>query len=177
MRKVALLSATVVLLGAAAPALGQVETVQLLITGSYDKDCAHAIAAALGEVNEARIKTTKDNKVPVAQGKGKEGLVKVIVDIKPAKGDVGDLAKELARAKMPHKDKPAPTASLLLKAPSLTEENAKGLKDALKDVKGVDAEASRADPKTNEIHVRLAPKGGAKLADIQKALAEYTKKK
>jgi hypothetical protein len=167
MRKVALLGAAAVLLWAVA---GRADTVQVLITGCYDNECGHKIAAALGEVNEARVKTA------IKPGKNKEGLVKVTVDITPAKGDLGDLAKELAKAKMPDKDKAAPTIALLVKAPSLTDENAKNLKEALKDVKGVSAEASGANPKAHEIHVRLDPKGGAKLADIQKALAEYTKK-
>ena len=45
----------------------------------------------------------------------------------------------------------------------------------LKGLKGVDAAASRADVAKKEIHVKLDDQGGAKLADIEKALADFRK--
>jgi hypothetical protein len=112
----------------------------------------------------------------IGKGEGEKMEVKVTVDITPDKGDVGDLAKAAAEADTPHKSKGAPTTRLILKAPSLTKENAKGVADALKGVKGVNAKQSRADVDEQMIYVRLNDKGGAKLSDIQKALADYTKK-
>jgi hypothetical protein len=121
--------------------------------------------------------------VPDAKVKGKIGkgtgdlaLVTVTVDIEPAKGDVGDLAKAAAGADTPHKAKGAPTTRLIVDAPGLTDANAKGVADALKNVKGVDAAKSKANVKDQKIYVRLDDKGGAHLAEIQKALADYTKK-
>jgi len=167
MRKRTLFSALVVLVWGVAL---RAENIQLLITGSHCNKCGDKIAAALGEVNELRVKA------PIRKGKGDQGEVKVDVKIEPAKGDLGDIARAVAAADTPHRAKSAPTTTLLLKAPNLNEDNAKGVAEILKDVKGVEGQGSSADVKGQMIHVRLSDKGGAKLAEIQKALAEYTKK-
>ena len=111
----------------------------------------------------------------VTAGKDKPTTVTVVIDL--AKGDVGDLAKCCADCDTPHKgSKGACSATLVVDAPSLTKGNAEKVEAALKDVKGVDAKASKAQVKSKEIHVKLADKGGAKLADIKKALDDFIKK-
>ncbi len=89
-----------------------------------------------------------------------------VVEIDPTKADVGDLAKAAAAAETPHRAKGAPEAALVLPAQSL---KAGAVKKALQDVKGVDAKASTV--KGGNVQVKLSDKGGAKLADIKKALA------
>ena len=100
----------------------------------------------------------------------------VTVELDTSKGDVGDIAKAVCDCDTPHKEKVAPTATLIIPAPGLNEGNAEKVADALQDVKGVDAKESKANVKRKEIRVKLDAKGGAKLADIKKALADYTKK-
>jgi hypothetical protein len=99
-----------------------------------------------------------------------------VVEVDLGKKDVGDLAKAVAGCKTPHKKKEAPSATLILDAPGLNAERAKGLADALKGVKGVVAAQSSADVGGKRLEIRLDDAGGAKLADIQKALADYLKK-
>jgi len=100
-------------------------------------------------------------------------VVSVPVMFDSAKSDVGDLAKAAAAVDTPHRDsRGAPSATLVLPAPKITDANAKKVADALKGLKGVDAAASRADLAKKEIHVKLDDRGGAKLADIEKALAD-----
>jgi hypothetical protein len=128
------------------------------------------VAAALGEVPGAKVQGK------VAKGTGKDEISPVTVDLDTAKADVGDLAKAAADAQTPHRGEVgAPSAYLVVEASGLTEDNAKKLQGALKDVKGVEPKTTNADVKKKEIHVKLDDKGGAKLADIKKALADYTK--
>ena len=122
------------------------------------------MAAALGEVPGAKVTTKPTKNEPVA-----------IVDIDLSKGDVGDLAKAANAAKTPHRVKGPPEATLVLAGKDFKRGDVKKVQDALKDVKGVNSSASRIDFKAKEIHVKLANKGGAKLADIKKALANFTK--
>jgi copper chaperone CopZ len=91
------------------------------------------------------------------------------------KGDVGDLAKAAAAAKTPHRAKGAPSVTLVLPASDLKKGDAKKVSAALKKVKGVNAKATHTSIADKEIHVKLDDKGGAKLADIKKALGDYTK--
>ncbi len=106
----------------------------------------------------------------------KEKPQTVTINLDTEKGDLGDVAKAVCDCDTPHKEKVAPTATLILPAPGLNEGNSEKVADALKDIKGVDAKESKADIKKKEIHVKLDAKGGAKLADIKKALADYAKK-
>jgi copper chaperone CopZ len=169
MRKGALFTAAAMLLWAVT---GRAEDVQLRVTGSHCPGCGSKIAEALGKVPSAKVKGKG-----IGKGSGKDDGVKVTVTIDLAKSDVGDLAKAVAGADTYHRTLGAPTASLIVKTTSLTEDSAKNLKQALVNVNGVIAAASTANPKLNEIAVRLDDRGGAKLAEIQKALADYTKKK
>ncbi len=112
----------------------------------------------------------------IAKGAGEDAVAPVTVTVDTEKGDVGDLAKACAGAETPHRgSKGAPSVTLVVAAGKLTEDNAEKVADALKDVKGVDAKASKAEVKKKEIHVKLDDKGEAKLADIKKALADFTK--
>lgn len=105
----------------------------------------------------------------------KEDPQTVTVDLDTSKGDVGDVAKAVAGAKTPHAAKVPPFAVLVVDAPGLNDKNADKVDDALKGVKGVDAKASKGDVKGKMINVSLDANGGAKLADIKKALAGYAK--
>jgi copper chaperone CopZ len=94
------------------------------------------------------------------------------VEYDPAKTDLGELAKAAAAAQTPHAAKGTPSATLVLTAAKVTDEQAGKVADALGKIKGVDAAKSKADPKTSEVRVKLDDKGGAKLADIKAALKD-----
>jgi len=100
----------------------------------------------------------------------------ITIKLDTGKGDLGDIAKAVSNCDTPHKDTVAPAAALIVAAPGLTSDNKAKIKDALKDVKGVDVKETKCDVKKKEIYVMLDGKGGAKLANIKKALADYTKK-
>lgn len=112
----------------------------------------------------------------IGRGEGSDGVVTVPVDFDPSKADLGDLAKAASAAETPHRDsRGAPSATLILPAPKISDANAKKIGDALKNVKGVDAAASRADVAKKTIHVKLDDRGGARIADIEHALADFRK--
>lgn len=165
MKKLALLSLTAVLVWVAS---AQAESIKLLVSGVHCNGCGGRITAALNQVPGATVKGK------ISKVKGSD-VSPVSLNIDLAKADVGDVAKAAAAARTPHLDQGAPSVTLVIAAVALTDENAKTLADALKDVKGVDAGSSKADVSKKEIHVKLNDKGGAKLADIQKALMPYTK--
>ncbi len=112
----------------------------------------------------------------VALKPAKEAAQTVGVDLDTSKGDVGDIAKAISECDTPHKAKVAPSAALIVSAPGLTADNKSQIKEALKDVKGVDGAETKCDVKKQEIYVHLSAKGGAKLADITRALEQFTKK-
>jgi hypothetical protein len=115
-----------------------------------------------------------DGKIELKATKKDPQVISIKLDTE--KGDVGDIAKAVTNCETPHKDTVAPSATLIVAAAGLTEDNKSKLKDALKEVKGVEAAKVKCDPKKKEIYVLLSGKGGAKLADIKKALADFTKK-
>ena len=106
----------------------------------------------------------------------KEAAQTVSITLDTSKGDVGDIAKAISACDTPHKAKVAPAAAMVVSAPGLTEDNKSKIKDALKDVKGVDGAETKCDVKKQEIYVHLSGKGGAKMADITKALEQFTKR-
>lgn len=161
MKRLVLCAAALALTVASARA----ETVKLKLDGVKCDDCANEIVTALEKVPTVKLKDKPTLKTPVA-----------VLDVDVAKSDVGALGKAVAAAETPHKAEEAPAAYLVLAAPALTAANSKKLTPALKGVKGVNAALSSSDAKKKEITVRLDSSGDAKLADIQKALAEYTKK-
>jgi copper chaperone CopZ len=157
------LSAIVALVAVAAQV--RAESVTLKLEGIKCDQCCEEIIGAIEKVPTAKLKEKPSQKKPIA-----------VLEIDLAKSDVGAVAKAVAAADTPHKGEEAPAAYLVVSAPGLTAANAKKLGDALKPVKGVNAALSLADAKKKEITVRLRDEGEAKLADITKALADYTKK-
>jgi copper chaperone CopZ len=162
MKKLAV-SAIVALVAVAANV--RAESVTLKLDGVKCDQCAEEIIGAIEKVPSAKLKEKPSQKKPLA-----------VLEIDLAKADVGAVAKAVAAAETPHKSEEAPGAYLVLSAPGLTAANAKKVGDALKGVKGVTPALTLADAKKKEITVRLKDDGDAKLADITKALAEYTKK-
>ena len=165
MRKLVLYAVVAVLAGVVqAPAA---ETVKLQLMGAYCPGCVKALGDALGGVSgldKVQLKVTKKD------------LQIITIKLDTEKGDLGDIAKAVSNADTPHKDTVAPSATLIVSASALTEDNKGKLKDALKDVKGVEAAKTKCNPKKKEIYVLLSGKGGAKLAEIKKALADFTTK-
>jgi copper chaperone CopZ len=151
------------------PAQSRAESVKLQLHGVRCAGCAGALTEALSKVPSVKVidKPTKKSFSTTAL---------TVVDIDLGKADVGELAKAVADAETPHRLKEAPSSSLIVEAPSLTKANAKAAVDALKAVRGVDSKESTADVKTKEIHIKLDRRGGARLADIKKALADYLKR-
>lgn len=84
------------------------------------------------------------------------------------KSDVGDVAKAIAGATTPHKDKVAPAAALVVPVKGVTKDDSAKVRKALHDVKGVVAKESSAQK--GEVIVSLDNHGGAKLAEITKAV-------
>ena len=159
MKKIIAVAAALVLTAGAAA-----ETVKLRLNGVLCDGCKGEIITAIVKVKGADVKTEPTKANPVAV---------VVYDEK--KTDLGAIAKAIAEADTPHKSDQAPAAFLVLEAKGLTEAAAKKLPDALAKVKGVDAKMSKAEVKGKEIHIRLDDKGGAKLDDIKKALADLLK--
>lgn len=92
----------------------------------------------------------------------------VTVDLDTSKSDVGDVAKAVAGATTPHKDKVAPAAALVVPIKGVTKDDTDKVRRALHDVKGVVAKESTAQQ--GEVIVSLDNHGGAKLAEITKAV-------
>jgi len=135
------------------------EKATLLVTHLYCFGCSSKVAEALQGVPGVRF-----------QGKiapGRDKPVRAIVQLDTARSDIGDVAKVVAAAPTPHRDKAAPTTAIALQSAgdAATEQK---VQEALRKVKGVDAMASKVV--RGEIHVKLSDQGGAKLADIRNAL-------
>ncbi len=118
------------------------------------------LTAALGEVPGAKVESALKATKTEAQ--------LVTVDLDTSKADVGELAKAVGNARTPHSAKVAPSAALVVTAPGVTRADTDKVRKALDNVKGVDAEHSSAGQ--GEVIVALSRQGGARLADIRKAL-------
>jgi copper chaperone CopZ len=162
MKKLVLCAVVVALCGAVS---ARAESITLRLEGVKCGQCADEIISALEKVPTVKLKDKPSEKSPTA-----------VLDVDLAKSDVGAIGKAVAAAETPHKAEEAPAAYLVVAAPGLTAANAKKLSDALKGVKGVKGALSGSDLKKKEITVRLDESGAAKIADIKKALADYTKK-
>lgn len=92
----------------------------------------------------------------------------ITVDLDTTKSDVGDVAKAIAHTKTPHAKQAPPAAALIMGAKGVAKDDSAKVKEALRDVKGVVAKESSASE--GEIVVALDNDGGAKLAEIKKAL-------
>lgn len=96
----------------------------------------------------------------------------VTIDLDTKTSDVGDVAKAIANCKTPHADKVAPAAALVVSIKGVTKEDTEKVSKALADVKGVIAKESTAGQ--GEVVISLDQAGGAKLAEISKALKKVT---
>jgi len=143
----------------------QAETIKIQCDGVKCDGCATAISAAVSKVAGVKLKDELSKKTPV-----------VTMDVDLKKTDLGAIGKAVAGADTPHKEVEAPAAYLIIDAPGVTAANAKTLDKALKDVKGVNALLSSADVKKKQLLIKIDDSGSAKMADLQKALAAYTKK-
>jgi copper chaperone CopZ len=166
MKKLVWWIAAAVLFG---PVQGRAESVKLQLHGVRCAGCAGALTEALSKVPSVKVveKPTKKTFSTTAL---------TVIDLDLGKADVGELAKAIADAETPHRLKEAPSSFLILEAPKLSKANAKAAVDALKAVRGVDVRESAAEVKTKQIHVKLDRRGGARLADIQRALADYLRR-
>jgi len=118
------------------------------------------LTKALGEVPGVKIESEiKPAKLEAQQ---------VTIDLDTTKSDVGEVAKAIAAANTPHKDKVEPQAALVVPLKKVTKDDTNTVKKSLADVKGVVAKASSAG--RGEVIVQLDNQGGARLAEITKAL-------
>ncbi|MBY0525442.1 MAG: hypothetical protein K2R98_18695 [Gemmataceae bacterium] len=140
------------------------ETIKLKCDGVKCDACASAISDAVGKVAGVKVKTDPSKQTPV-----------VTIDADLKKTDIGAIGKAVAGAETPHKEVEAPGAYLVVDAPKLTAANAKDLEKSLKGVKGVNATLSSADVKAKQLLIKINDSGEAKLAEVTKALAAYTK--
>jgi copper chaperone CopZ len=162
MKKLVLSAAVVALVWTAS---ASAESIKLRLDGVKCDQCADEIISVIEKVPTAKLKTKPSKATPEA-----------VLDLDTAKSDVGVLGKAVAGADTPHKGEEAPAAYLLIDAPGITDANNKKLEMTLKGVKGVNAALSSGSVKKKVIEVRLDDSGAAKMADIKKALADYTKK-
>jgi hypothetical protein len=108
-------------------------------------------------------------KVPSARLIERGGEVPImVVEFDPAKVDVGDFARALARVKTRGVRKGTPPVALILAA-TLTERQQGKVAAALKKVKGVDPKKCEYDDRFG-LWVALDEKGGAKLREVVGAL-------
>jgi hypothetical protein len=159
-----------VLAGSAGARAEPLPMVRLKIDGVHTDDDGRAVGEALRHVPNAKVAifpTTKDPTMLVGGVRG-------------ATFDVGDLARAVAEAKTPNRDKGTPSATLLLryKPPAVDAESEEALagrvEKALAQVKGVDAKKSKLDARQKRLEVKLDDRGDAKLADIKAAFPNLT---
>src|SRR5262249_54899351 len=138
--------------------------VTLRIDGVHSDEDGVAIVDALRQVPNIKVATRPTTKNPTV----------IVVPLEGAKYDLGDLARTVAGTKTPNRDKGAPSTALLLTYKERDGEAAAALARDLKTtcarLKGVDAKKCRFDTQKKEFQIKLDDKGGAKLADIKKAL-------
>jgi copper chaperone CopZ len=161
MKKIAMFAVFGLLLGAST---ALAEPVKFKVSGVLCPGCAGAVTNAVVTLPAVKIKEDPSKAKPI-----------LVLDIDTKKSDVGDVAKAIAAAETPHKDTEAPGATLIIEVKALTDANAKKVGDALSKVKGVDAKASKGVVAEKAIYVKLSDEGGAKLAEIKKALESLTK--
>jgi len=147
----------------------QAESLKLELHGIHCAGCAGALTESMSKVPSVKVVEKPAKKLLSTTSL-------TILDIDWGKADLGELAKTIADTETTHRAKEIPSSFLILDAPSLTKTNAAKLEDALKGVRGVDAKGSKTDLKKKEIHLKLDGRGGAKMAEVQKALADYLKK-
>jgi hypothetical protein len=140
------------------------DEVLLRIDGIQNNADADVITKALANIESVKIATKPTKEKPETR---------IALDL--AKADVGQLARAVAEAKTPSRDKAAPSATLVLgyarlDASALADEVylPPRVEPALAKLAGVEAKKCSFDFKKQLLLVKLDDKGGAKLADILK---------
>jgi hypothetical protein len=152
------------LIVSASAGAAEIAPVTLRIEGIHDEADGKAVARALAEVPNTKV---VDNPTP------KKPLV-MVVSLRGATYDVGDLARAVAGTRTPNRDKGAPSAVLVLRYERL-DGNALSdeaflpgrVEPAFAKLKGVVAKKCKLDTKARELHIKLDDKGGAKLSEIK----------
>jgi len=142
----------------------QIEQVTLRLEGVHTDEDGVAIMGALAQVPNIKVATRPTAQNPTI----------ILVALEGAKYDLGDLARTVAGTKTPNRLQGAPSAVLLLTYKERDDEaaaaRARDLKTICPKLEGVDAKKCQLDTQKKEFQIKLDDKGGAKLADIQKAL-------
>jgi hypothetical protein len=142
----------------------QIEQVTLRIEGVHTDEDGVAIMDALAQVPNIKVATRPTAQNPTV----------ILVALEGAKYDLGDLARTVAGTKTPNRLKGAPSAALVLTYKARDGEaaasRARDLKTICAKLEGVDAKKCQLDTQKKEFQIKLDDKGGAKLADIKKAL-------
>jgi hypothetical protein len=159
-----------VLAGSAGARAEPLPMVRLKIDGIHTDEDGRAVGEALRQVPNAKVATLPTTKDPTM----------LVCGLRGATFDVGDLARAVAKAKTPNRDKGAPSATLLLryKSPAADAESEEALagrvEKALAQVNGVDAKKSTLDARQKRLEVKLDDRGDARLADIKAAFPNLT---
>jgi hypothetical protein len=141
------------------------EEVVLRLGGIQADQDADAISQALAKVESVKIAIKPTREKPE---------VRIAFDL--AKADVGDLARAVAGAPTPSRDKSTPAATLVLAYERLDGSAAADeiylpgkVERAVAALKGVDTKKCSIDFKKKQLLLKLDDKGDAKLADIKKS--------
>jgi hypothetical protein len=141
----------------------QIEQVTLRIEGVHTDEDGMAIMNALAKVPNIKVATRPTAQNPTV----------ILGPLEGAKYDLGDLARKVAGTQTPNRRKGAPSAALVLTYKERDGEAAalaRDLKTICAKLEGVDAKKCRLDTQNKEVQIKLDDRGGAKLADIKKAL-------
>src|SRR5262249_38304760 len=126
---------------------GHITQVTLRIDGVHSDEDGAAILKAIREIPSLKVAIRPTTKNPVA----------IVVPLRGASYDVGDLARAVADARTPNRDKGAPSAALVLsykprEGGTVTEESlARTLEAVCAKLKGVDAKKCKLDAARKEI--------------------------
>jgi hypothetical protein len=159
------MAAFIGMLACPAPArANELPQVSLWIDGIHSDEDGVAVMNALRQIPKLKVAVRPTTKSPVA----------VVVSHRGASYDLGDLARAVAEAQTPNRDKGTPSTSLVLryktsKGGADAEALARNLKTTCSKLKGVEAEKCRLDTERREVHIKLDGKGGARLSEIKSA--------
>jgi len=159
-----LAAALAILAGPAQARAGEITQVTLRIDGVHSDEDGVAIMDALAQVPNIKVATRPTAQNPTV----------ILVPLEGANYDLGDLARKVAGTKTRNRAKGAPSAALVLTYKERDSEaaaaRARDLRTICANLEGVDAQKCQLDTRKKEFQIKLDDKGGAKLADIKKAL-------
>src|SRR5262249_50345518 len=165
MKNLLLTAAALVILAVPAQGANEVTQLTLRIDGVHSDEDGTAIMNAIRKIPSVKVAIRPTTRNPIA----------MVVPLRGANYDVGDLARAVAKAQTPNRAKGAPSAALVLsyksrKGRTVTENSlARTLAATCAKLKGVDAKKCKLDTGRKEVHVKLDDKGGAKLSEIKAA--------